>query len=81
MPVSLVEAAENLANELGTTSNDALIRLAEEGAAVRSRRTRMERLAAERRAAVDRSPEVEPGEMLSPKEVRDAILAERRGLL
>lgn len=81
VPASLVEAAESLADELGTTSNDALIRLAEQGAAVRSRRSRMERLAAERRAAVDRSPDVGPGEMLSPEEFRDAVLAERRGLL
>lgn len=81
IPEPLAQSAERLADELGTTANDALVRLAEQGAAAQDRRARIAALAAQRRAAVDRLPDVEPGETLSPEEVREAILAERRGVL
>ena len=36
-----MDAADRLARELGTTSNDAIVRLAEEGASARARRAQI----------------------------------------
>jgi hypothetical protein len=80
VPAELLEQAERLAQEWGTTANDALIRLAEEAADGRARRREIDALAAKRRAAVDAPIEIGgDGEFLSPDEFRAAVLAERGG--
>lgn len=78
MPREVLDAAGKLARELGTTTNDAIVRLALEGAAARARRERIDMLASQRRAAVQ---EVGLGDALafpSPEEMREAMLAGRR---
>jgi len=78
VPRSVLDAADRLAQALGTTANDAIVRLAEEGASSRERRERIAALASERRAAVERAG---PGDALaspSPDELREAMLAGRR---
>lgn len=78
VPGPVLAAAQELADELGTTPNDALIRLAEEGALARRRRHEAAALAAERRAAVagaelgDDAPPLPPAEA-----VRAAMLSGR----
>lgn len=52
VPVDLAATTRRYAEELGTTPNDALIRLAERGAELVSGELEVARLAAERRAAV-----------------------------
>jgi hypothetical protein len=54
VPDEVLDAARTLAVELGTTPNDAIVRLAEEGASARQRRLEAQRLAQQRRAAVAR---------------------------
>ena len=78
MPRSVLEPAERLAQELGTTTNDAIVRLAQEGASARERREQLSTLASQRRAAVE---SVDLGKALtfpSPDEFREAMLAGRR---
>ena len=78
MPPSVLEPAERLAQELGTTTNDAIVRLAQEGASARERREQLSTLASQRRAAVE---SVNLGKALtfpSPDEFREAMLAGRR---
>ena len=78
MPASVLGAAERLARELGTTSNDAIVRLAEEGASARERRERIAALTAERRAAVERVGLNDALAFPSAEELHDAMLAARR---
>ncbi|MFZ1925664.1 MAG: hypothetical protein WAU42_05935 [Solirubrobacteraceae bacterium] len=78
MPHSVLAAANRLAQELGTTTNDAIVRLAEEGASVRERRERIAALAAERRAAVERRSLSDALAFPSPEELHEAMLAGRR---
>jgi hypothetical protein len=52
VPDDVMRAAERLATELGTTPNDALVQLAEAGAAATDRRRRAEQIASARREAV-----------------------------
>lgn len=78
LPAPVLEAATGLAEELGTTANDAIVRLAEEGAAARARRDRIDSLAAERRDAVERAAERDAADLPSADEVRGAMLAGRR---
>jgi hypothetical protein len=78
VPRSVLTAAERLATELGTTPNDAIVRLAEEGAAVRERQARIAAVAAERRAAVEDVGAVRGDDFPTPQELRDAMLAGRR---
>jgi hypothetical protein len=78
VPASVLGAAERLARELGTTSNDAIVRLAEEGASARERRERIAALTAERRAAVERVGLNDALAFPSAEELHDAMLAARR---
>lgn len=52
VPAELAATAAEYAEQLGTTPNDALIRLAERGAAIYEGQREVERLSAERTAAV-----------------------------
>lgn len=78
LPSPVFEAATSLAKELGTTPNDAIVRLAEEGAAARARRDRIATLAAQRRSAVERSRGEDAAPFPSAEEARTAMLAGRR---
>lgn len=78
VPDEVYSRAEQLARELGTTTNDALIRLAGEGAAARERSERIAELAQERRAAVERVRPVDTLPFPSADELREAMLAGRR---
>lgn len=79
IPAVVLEQAEPLARELGTTVNDAIVRLALDGAAARARREEIEALASRRRAAVERTGQSETVQFPSPDELREAMLAERPG--
>jgi hypothetical protein len=77
VPDDVMRAAEQLAAELGTTPNDAIVQLAQTGAAAADRRRRSLDLAAARREAVTR---VEFANMMtfpSPEQVRAAMLSGR----
>jgi len=78
VPHSLLDTADRLAQELGTTANDAIVRLAEEGAASRERHERIAALASERRAAVERAGFSDALAFPSADELHDAMLAGRR---
>jgi hypothetical protein len=78
VPYSVLGAAQRLAGELGTTANDAIVRLAEEGAAARERRKQIAALAAERRAAVERVNVNGALPFPSPNELHEAMLGGRR---
>ncbi|MDW5595077.1 hypothetical protein VSS74_12055 [Conexibacter stalactiti] len=79
VPPEIHTEAERLAAELGTTTNDALIRLAGEGAAARERRARIAEIAAERAAAIDEVGGIgDAAAFPSPDDLRDAMLAGRR---
>lgn len=73
-----MDAADRLARELGTTSNDAIVRLAEEGASARERREQIAALASERRAAVEHVSLDNASVFPSADEFREAMLAGRR---
>jgi len=77
VPSSVLTAAERLARELGTTSNDAIVRLAEEGASARERRDRIDVLASERRSAVERVGFADALTFPSAEELQGAMLAGR----
>lgn len=78
MPNSVLAAAGRLAQELGTTTNDAIVRLAEEGASSRRRHAGIAALATERRTAVERTGLSDALAFPSPEELREAMLAGRR---
>jgi hypothetical protein len=78
IPDSLHAEAERFAAEIGTTVNDALIRLAEEAAAARARRAEVDALAAVRRAAVDSVGPVDWKDFPSPEDLQAAMLSGRR---
>lgn len=81
MPHSILDAAERLARELGTTTNDAVVRLAQEGAAARERREQLTALASERRAAIERIHHAGGNgapTFPSADELHEAMLAGRR---
>lgn len=75
-----MRAAQVLAQELGTTTNDAIVRLAEEGIATSERRRRVERLARERREALARTGFADAMSFPTPDELRTAMLSGRREL-
>jgi hypothetical protein len=77
VPHSVLDAADRLARELGTTANDAIVRLAEEGASARERRERIAALASERRAAVERVGLNDALAFPTADELQDAMLAGR----
>jgi hypothetical protein len=78
VPHSVLAAADRLAQELGTTANDAIVRLAEEGASARERHERIAALATARRAAVERRSLSDTQAFPSPEELHEAMLAGRR---
>ena len=78
MPHSVLDAADRLAEELGTTTNDAIVRLAEEGASSRERHEQIAALAAERRGAVERVGLSDALAFPSADELHRAMLAGRR---
>jgi hypothetical protein len=78
VPHSVVDAAGRLAQELGTTTNDAIVRLAEEGASSRERRERIAGLEAQRRGAVERAGLSDALAFPSADELHEAMLAGRR---
>ena len=78
VPDTVMHAARVLAQELGTTTNDAILRLAEEGIAARERRRLVERLARERRDAVAEVGLAEEMGFPTPDELRTAMLSGRR---
>jgi hypothetical protein len=73
-----LEEAGRLSRELGTTVNDAIVRLAQEGASARRRREQIAVLASERRAAVERVGLSDTLSFPSPEELHEAMLAGRR---
>lgn len=73
-----MHAAQVLAQELGTTTNDAIVRLAEDGIAAGERRRLVERLARERREAVSRAGFADATSFPTPDELRAAMLSGRR---
>lgn len=73
-----MEQAGQLARELGTTVNDAIVRLAQDGASARQRRERIAALASERRAAVERAGLSDALSLPSSEELHEAMLAGRR---
>jgi hypothetical protein len=73
-----MDAADRLARELGTTANDAIVRLAEEAVSARERREQIAALASERRAAVEHVSLDKALTFPSADEFRDAMLAGRR---
>jgi hypothetical protein len=78
VPSPVLEEAARLARELGTTVNDAIVRLAQDGASARRRREQIATIASQRRDAVER---VGLGDVLSfpsPDELHEAMLAGRR---
>jgi hypothetical protein len=80
VPHTLLDAAHRLARELGTTTNDAIVRLAEEGATARESREQLTALASERQAAIERINAGGKGAPTfpSPDELHEAMLAGRR---
>jgi len=83
VPDDLAETVARYAEQHRTSTNDALIRLAYDGAQRYGYERTVEELAAERRAAIERlvDGEIPPGvEPLSPEETTRAILGFRLGL-
>jgi hypothetical protein len=77
VPAELLAEADDLAREIGTSSNDALIRLAERGAQARRRAASAASLAERRRAAVFRTGFADALEFPSPEELRQAMRSGR----
>jgi len=75
-----MRAAQTLAQELGTTPNDAIVRLAEDGIAAGERRRQVERVARERREAVARVSLADAVSFPTSDELRAAMLSSRREL-
>ena len=78
VPHSVLDAADRLAQELGTTTNDAIVRLAEEGASSRERHEQIAAVASVRRAAVERAGLSGTFAFPSADELHEAMLAGRR---
>jgi hypothetical protein len=81
VPDDLAETVERYAEEHKTSTNDALIRLAYDGARIYEANREVAELARIRREAIRRLPEVPPDlELPSAEETTEAILAWRLGL-
>jgi hypothetical protein len=78
VPVALESELSLTARRLGATENEALVYLAQLGADVAKRRHAIEKVTARRRRALVGSGTDAAGELPSPEEAREAILAERR---
>jgi len=82
VPDDLAETVARYAKQHRTSTNDALIRLAYDGAKRFDYEHTVEELAAERRAAIMRLPTAPPdAQMPSGEELAEAILAWRLGLV
>jgi hypothetical protein len=82
VPDDLAASIERYAEEHQTSANDALVRLAYEGASAYEREREIAQLARVRGEAIMRPQPVPPGTpMLTAAETTDAILAWRRGLV
>lgn len=79
VPDPVMEAAGRLAQELGTTVNDAIVRLAQDGVSARERRARIAMVASQRRAAVEQAGLSDALALPSPEQLHEAMLAGRRG--
>ncbi len=79
VPTELASTVSAYAEELGTTPNDALIRLAERGAAIYEGQREVERLSAERTAAVLSVGMPAPDAELPSSEWVDWAMREARG--
>jgi hypothetical protein len=81
VPADLAEKADGLARVLGTTANDALIRMAERGALLYAQEVQMAQAAEHQLAAIlDAHGEIPPdAEYLAPEAWREAALALRTG--
>ncbi len=77
VPAELLAEAADLARQIGTSTNDALVRLAEQGADSRRRAAAAERLAKQRRDAVFPCRFADASELPSPAELRAAMLSGR----
>ena len=73
-----MDAADRLARELGTTANDAIVRLAEEGASARERREQIAALASERERRLSTVSLDKALTFPSADDFREAMLAGRR---
>jgi hypothetical protein len=78
VPHEVLDEAAALAREMGTTPNDAIVRLAEEGLAARRRRRRTEEIAQARRAAVARVGFEDAINFPPAETLREAMLSGRR---
>lgn len=79
VPETVLDEARALAGELGTTTNDAIVRLAEEGTTARRRRLVAQQLAHERREAVARVGYEDAIAFPAPEALRAAMLGGRGG--
>ncbi len=77
VPDQVMQAASVLARELGTATNDALVRLAQEGVGLNERRRAIESLARARREAVANIEAVDTDAFPTPDEMRSAMLSGR----
>lgn len=78
VPDELAAAAERFAAAMRTTTNDAIVRLAMRGATLLEQEREIERVAAQRRAAMlEAARASHPREFPSPEEAERAVLAAR----
>ena len=77
VPETLESELSRTARQLGATENEALVYLAQLGADAAKRRRAIEKVTARRRQALIGSGAAATGELPSPEEAREAILAER----
>jgi hypothetical protein len=78
VPVALESELSLTARRLGATENEALVYLAQMGAAAAKRRRAIEKVTARRQRALVDSPATAGEGLPSPEEAREAVLAERR---
>jgi hypothetical protein len=82
VPDDLADSVARYAEEHRTSANDALVRLAYDGAAIYEQEREIEQLARERGEAIMRIPDARPGaRAATADEITDAILAWRLGLV
>jgi hypothetical protein len=77
IPAALESELSLTARRLGVTENEALVYLAQLGADAAKRRRAVEKVTARRRQALVGSGAASAGELPSPEEAREAILADR----
>lgn len=77
LPAEILDAARALADELDTSTNDAVVQLALAGARRRAEEEELARRVRERRGALTELGATEGGEHPSPEEVRAAVASAR----